>query len=159
MELVIAVVCVIVAVLAIVSLWAVLTARRLDRLHIRLDRAHDGLGAALDRRMAVVAALCPPLAPAAREAESIGFAPAQFHDRLLAERRVLDQLPTLSSRVQAAELARADERVGLALRLYNDAVSAARAVRLKPGVRALRLAGTAPMPEFCPQPPREVHSG
>lgn len=153
------VVAVLLAALAVLALWAVLTARRLDRLHIRLDRAHDGLGAALDRRMAVVAALWPPLAPAAREAESIGFSPVAFHDRLQAERHVLDQLPTLSSQEQAAELARADERVGLALRLYNDAVSAARAVRLKPGVRALRLAGTAPMPEFCPQPPREIHSG
>nr|VDG63504.1 Uncharacterised protein [Streptococcus thermophilus] len=153
------VVVVLLAALAVLALWAVLTARRLDRLHIRLDRAHDGLGAALDRRMAVVAALWPPLAPAAREAESIGFSPVAFHDRLQAERHVLDQLPTLSSQEQAAELARADERVGLALRLYNDAVSAARAVRLKPGVRALRLAGTAPMPEFCPQPPREIHSG
>lgn len=130
--------------------WAIFTARRLDRLHVRLDRSRDSLAAALDRRMAVVAAVAPSLAGAAREAEAVGFEPGRFASRLAAEQSVITALP--ADAAANPELARADERVALALRFYNDAVAVTRAVRLKPGVRALRLAGTAPMPEFCPPP-------
>lgn len=97
-----------------VTVWAVLTARRLDRLHIRLDRARASFEAAVEHRDAVA-----DIAASTRDDE--------------AARRAL---------------AAAQQRVDLSLRLYNDAVAATRAVRLKPGVRALRLAGTAPMPEF-----------
>lgn len=94
--------------------WAILTARRLDRLHIRLDRARAALDSAIEHRDAVA-----DIVANTRDDEAARTA-----------------------------LAVAEDRVELSLRLYNGAVAATRAVRLKPGVRALRLAGTAPMPEF-----------
>ncbi|MCT1449098.1 hypothetical protein [Corynebacterium sp. p3-SID1194] len=100
-------------VLAVV-VWAILTARRLDRLHIRLDRARAALDSAIEHRDAVA-----DIVANTRDDEAARTA-----------------------------LAVAEDRVELSLRLYNGAVAATRAVRLKPGVRALRLAGTAPMPEF-----------
>lgn len=102
------------AVVAVVAVWAVLTARRLDRLHIRLDRAGASYEAAVEQR------------------DAIADIVARTRDDHAARQA----------------LAEAEEKVDLSLRLYNDAVVATRAVRLKPGVRALRLAGTAPMPEF-----------
>lgn len=105
---------VVIAVVAAIAVWAVGTARRLDRLHIRLDRAGASLDAALEHRDAVAAIA------------------AATHD----------------DEAALAALAEAEDKVALSLRLYNAAVSATRAVRLKPGVRAMRLAGTAPMPEF-----------
>lgn len=105
---------VVVVAVVLTVVWAVLTARRLDRLHIRLDRARASYDAAVVHRDAV--------AEIAANTRDDGAA-----------RRALDT---------------ARQRVDLSLRLYNDAVAATRAVRLKPGVRALRLAGTAPMPEF-----------
>ena len=99
--------------LAVVG-WAILAARRLDRLHIRLDRARAALDSAVEHRDAVA-----DIVANTRDDEAARTA-----------------------------LAAAEDRVELSLRLYNGAVAATRAVRLKPGVRALRLAGTAPMPEF-----------
>lgn len=101
-------------VLLAVVVWAILTARRLDRLHIRLDRARAALDSAIEHRDAVA-----DIVANTRDDEAARTA-----------------------------LAVAEDRVELSLRLYNGAVAATRAVRLKPGVRALRLAGTAPMPEF-----------
>lgn len=97
-----------------IVVWAVLTARRLDRLHIRLDRARDSLDAAITHRDVLV--------------------------------RVVDTTTDDAAAREALDVAQ--RQADLALRLYNDAVSATRAVRLKPGVRALGLAGTAPMPQF-----------
>lgn len=102
------------AVVAIVAGWGVFTARRLDRLHIRLDRARASYEAAVEHR------------------DSVAEIAANTRDDHAARQA----------------LAGAEEKVVLTQRLYNEAVAATRAVRLKPGVRALRLAGTAPMPEF-----------
>lgn len=107
-----------VAVLLVVGTWAVLTARRLNRLHIRLDRARESLQAAVEHRDAV--------------------AEIAAHTR--------DDQAALRA------LEKAEQSVELSVHLFNDAVAATRAVRLKPGVRALRLAGTAPMPEFYGHP-------
>lgn len=48
----------------------------------------------------------------------------------------------------AAELEDAADRVSMARRFYNDAVRDTRALRERGSVRALRLAGRAPMPDF-----------
>ena len=47
-----------------------------------------------------------------------------------------------------AQLIDAEVRVQLAHRFYNDAVADTRALRLRSLVRAFRLGGTAPLPEF-----------
>ena len=51
-------------------------------------------------------------------------------------------------RTMAIELSDAHTRLELARRFYNDAVTDTKALRARPLVRALRLAGTAPEPEY-----------
>ena len=48
----------------------------------------------------------------------------------------------------AAELDDVTDRVAMARRFYNDAVRDTRALREKASVRALRLAGRAPLPDY-----------
>lgn len=121
--------------------WAAVTAQRLDRLHIRVDRSRDALQAALDRRLAVTTAHQPGLAHQARAVEAIPLRPRNFAARLDAE----DRFRELVDHPDAD----ADTRVLLAMRFYNDAVADTRALRLRPLVRALRLGGTAPLPHYC----------
>lgn len=136
----------------LVAAWAFFTARRLDQLHIRVDRSRDALQAALDRRCAVLAATLPALAPAARATEEVRFTNRDLASRLAREdglqADVVKHLDALPDQV-ARELRDADTRVFLALRFYNDAVADTRALRLRPAVRTLRLGGTAALPEFA----------
>lgn len=149
--------CVLAAAVAGVIAWLMSTARRLDRLHIRLDRSRDALQAAFDRRCAVIAAIIPSLAPAARAVEEVRLTPRDLLSRLAAEDELGLKVSELSARSTAGalteaairELQDADTRVMLALRFYNDAVADTRSLRLRPVVRALRLAGTAAMPEYA----------
>lgn len=87
----------VVLVVLAVGLWAIFTARRLDRLHIRVDRA----------------------------------------------RRALDHVLICGDPTH-------QRRHDLAVRFYNNAVADTRRLRLRPVIRVLRLAGTAPLPEFFP---------
>lgn len=149
--------------LTIVVAWAYFTARRLDRLHIRLDRSRDALQAALDRRCAVVAATVPSLAAAARATEEARLTPSDLNSRLERERELGARLAALGpgshepapahgerlSQDAVRELFDADTRVLLALRFYNDAVADTRALRLRPSVRTLHLGGTAALPEYA----------
>ncbi|MCZ9293164.1 hypothetical protein [Corynebacterium meitnerae] len=92
-----AVIAFVVLVLLAVALWAIFTARRLDCLHIRVDRA----------------------------------------------RRALDHVLICGDPA-------CQRRHDLAVRFYNNAVADTRRLRLRPVIRVLRLAGTAPLPEFFP---------
>lgn len=56
--------------------------------------------------------------------------------------------PAALPRDLAAELEDASDRVSMARRFYNDAVRDTRSLREQAGVRALRLAGRAPMPDY-----------
>lgn len=143
--------------LTIIATWAFYTARRLDRLHIRLDRSRDALQSALDRRCAVIAATVPQLASLARATEEVRLSPIDLTSRL---DRESDLGARLAAEVDGAatgspspaalrELHDADTRVMLALRFYNDAVGDTRALRLRPSVRTLHLGGTAALPEFA----------
>lgn len=155
------VIAVVVVLLLVTALVAIGRARRLDRLHVRVDAARLGLVAALDRRAAVVravAATAPPsalsptdrraLRAAARAVEAAGEGESReaAENDLVARRAPLETAtlpPDLS-----AELADADARVVVARRIHNDAVRDTRALRGRRMVRALRLAGTAPYPEY-----------
>ncbi|MDY5785741.1 MULTISPECIES: hypothetical protein [unclassified Corynebacterium] len=147
---------VLVAAVALVCAWAVLTAQRLDRLHIRLDRSRDALQAALDRRCAVIAAHHERLGPAARAVENIPLRPTDLDSRLRADAelraRVPDDSATESATGSDGDMREADTRVLLALRFYNEAVGDTRALRLHPLVRALKLGGTAALPEVARMP-------
>lgn len=125
--------------------WAFFTAQRLNRLHIRVDAALLSLGAMLDRRASLVAATLPAIAATARQALDLPLDRGTMVDRARREAELeeeLDRVPRPDSVVDAWA------RVEVARRFYNQAVSDARALRSRRFVRALRLGGWAPVPEF-----------
>ena len=150
MELVVAVVAAVVAIATYVT-W---TAGRLDRLHARVDAAEAALDAQLVRRAVAAEALphtltrgrTEELRAAARAARSADWAGREAAENDLS--RVLRQLGLDRDSPEVAELSLAAARVGLARQFYNDAVRDTRAVRRKPIVRLLRLAGRRPMPAY-----------
>jgi 8-oxo-dGTP pyrophosphatase MutT (NUDIX family) len=155
----------VVALVVVVLLWTaavvIARARRLDRLHVRVDAARHGLVEALDRRAAVlraVAASAPPsaLSPtdrrALRTAARAAEAAEDTEAREAAENDLVEQRGRLDTALLppdlSAELADADARVVVARRVHNDAVRDTRALRGRRMVRVLHLAGTAPWPRY-----------
>ncbi|WP_295642105.1 hypothetical protein [uncultured Corynebacterium sp.] len=130
----------------VVGVWASGLAQRLNRLHIRTDAARINLQGALDARAAVVEALQPELADEVNRLSSTVLRATDMGHRSDAEN-------ALSRRLDPAVLSNssfiaASTRVDLAARFYNDAVADTRGVRARPIVRALKLAGRAPLPAF-----------
>ncbi|MFC4562596.1 hypothetical protein ACFO4E_12090 [Nocardiopsis mangrovi] len=168
-----------VVLIVLVSGYIQWRASRLDRLHVRVETATAALDAALARRAAAVLELAA--APGLEPASAVLLADAAVRlrrardagERELAEstvsralRAVMEQ-PGFGAGLAAAggdcdgelpaEAEAAAKRVYLARRFYNDAVAATRAARADRLVRALRLAGRAPLPEFFEmddEPPR-----
>jgi hypothetical protein len=141
----------------VIGSWLVSAANRLDRLHVRTDAAWAGLDAALARRAvvsrAVAGAGClPPESAKALRACADAAERAPRSEREAAESelsRLLDGLDwTAWPQPLADELADAGQRVMLARRVHNDAVRDTKALRTRRWVRWLRLAGTAPLPEY-----------
>lgn len=161
-------------VIAILALFAVALAGvyvswragRLDRLHTRVDGARAALDAALVRRSSVALELAASglldpatsllLASAAHDARTAeGGQELPESDLTRALRAVFGQpdfRAAMAGRDGAeellSELESAAHRVFLARRFFNDAVAVTRAARHRPLARVLRLAGTAPMPDF-----------
>ena len=150
MEVVVAVVAFVVTVATYLT-W---TAGRLDRLHARVDAAEAALDAQLVRRAVAAEALPRELVGdrieqvrrVARTARSSDRAGREAAENDLS--RLLRQLDLDPRAPAAAELAAASARVGIARQFYNDAVRDTRAVRFKPIVRILRLAGHRPLPTY-----------
>ncbi len=141
---------VVAAVAGALLAWAALTAQRLDRLHIRVDRCRDALQAALDRRCVVIAAYLPQLADQAHATEAVQLRARDMEARLAAEDLLRGQIDLIDLENRAAHaIAEADTRVMLALRFYNEAVTDTRALRLQPLIRVLRLGGSAALPQFA----------
>jgi hypothetical protein len=156
-----------VAVLALVGVYISWRAGRLDRLHARLEAARFALDAALLRRSSVALELASSgmldpatsvlLAGAAHDARSAAVPGREMaeSDLTRALRAVFGQpgfRALLAGRDGAeellGELESAAHQVFLARKFYNDAVTATRRARRRWLVMLLRLAGTAPMPEF-----------
>lgn len=135
------------AVVLVIAMWALLTAQRLNSLHIRTDAALAQLEATLDRRAAVISALAPELQHLAARAESTDLIQGNFDERTTRERE-LSAAIAQRFETRPALLADAEGRIHLAHRFYNEAVSDTRALRLRPAVKWLRLGGTAKLPEF-----------
>ena len=135
------------AVVLVIAMWALLTAQRLNSLHIRTDAALAQLEATLDRRAAVISALAPELQHLAARAESTDLTQGHFDERTTRERE-LSAAIAQRFETRPALLADAEGRIHLAHRFYNEAVSDTRALRLRPAVKWLRLGGTAKLPEF-----------
>lgn len=151
---------------------------RLDRLHLRVELTSEALDAQLLRRSSAVRALGESgvLDPASSLLLLDAAAHAQQADddeRPLAEsalsqalRTVIEQPGTVEVltesegvRVAVSDLARAGERVVLARGFANEAVRSTWAVRQRPLVRLLRLAGHAPMPvmfDMDDAPPQQL---
>lgn len=126
--------------------FAVSTANRLNRLHIRTDSARLNLEGALAARSSVIAALQPDLAAGAHRASQVPLRANDMGRRSDAENALLTRLaPTVLEKSAFIEVS---TRVDLAARFYNEAVGATLSVRLRPFVRAFRLAGRAPLPEY-----------
>lgn len=136
----------IVAIAALVGLWASGVASRLNRLHIRTDAARLSLEGALSARNAVLKALYPELSAQVSSAQLLPLKATDMGRRSDAENALLAALP--DEACSQASFIEASARVDLAARFYNDAVADTRAVRMRKEVRALRLAGSAPLPEF-----------
>ncbi|WP_420830302.1 hypothetical protein [Corynebacterium uropygiale] len=139
---------VLVAVLITAGLsWAYMVAQRLNRLHIRTDSARAQLQAALDRRAAVCAALYPDVRELAAHTEAIPLTPERFEDRARQEAE-LSRAIAKAHEEYSPQIVDANARLQLAHRFYNDAVRSTRQLRTRPLVRALRLGGTAALPEY-----------
>jgi hypothetical protein len=156
---------VLLAVLVAIGLYVLWSARRLDRLNIRVDLAAAALDAQLVRRASVAktfaatAPLPPPAADrVATTARSVDQVAALDHDRELAESAVTRALmDCFTAPVAAADVAPApvavlmhDEavRATLARRFYNDTVRDLLAVRGLRVVRWCRLAGSVRAPSY-----------
>ncbi|HUC60212.1 MAG TPA: hypothetical protein VMA95_22630 [Streptosporangiaceae bacterium] len=153
---------------AMIGVYVSWRAGRLDRLHTRLETARASLDAALVRRSSVALELAASglLDPATSLvlADHAHSARSTSEGRELAEseltrtlRTVLNQ-PDFRSFLEARHRDGADElldelestahQVFLARKFYNAAVARTIAARRRWLARVLRLAGTAPMPEF-----------
>ncbi|POM23213.1 hypothetical protein BTM25_43660 [Actinomadura rubteroloni] len=156
-----------IALAVVLALYVSWRATRLDRLHVRVETARAALDAALVRRAAVTLELAASrlldpatsllLAAAAQRARTADADAREFAESDLSRalRAAVDQ-PGFAAGLDGqgedqdvlAELASAAAKVGYARSFYNDAVAQARTARRRPLVRALRLAGRAPLPGF-----------
>ena len=145
--------------------WLSWTARRLDRMHHRLEVARVSLDTQLLRRsgttleLAISGALDPAqsllLVDVAHHARAVhdGDVEAAESDLSQALRAVFadaDEVKALRASPEVgpllSELTAECRKVELARRFHNDVVSSARALRSRRRVRWLRLAGRAPVP-------------
>ncbi|GGM72173.1 exopolyphosphatase [Longimycelium tulufanense] len=155
---------------ALVGLWGLFTANRLDRLHVRTDAAWAALEAALARRAVVARTVTAAAELPARDGPRLRAAAVRAERAVRAEKEaaenelgrllaVLDRQVLPASLV--AELSDAEQRVVLARRVHNDAVRDTLALRRRRPVRWLRLAGTAGEPEYFEivEPPAPAEAG
>ena len=148
------------AVVLLLVVYAFWTAKRLDRLHARLDAAGAALDAQLHARADAAARFAAegPLesrdaaaglaAAAAEAAGSSGLG----HDREAIENELSRALTAAGDEIAVTSggfaLADAVTRASFARRFHNDAVRDVLVVRRRRIVRYLRLAGRAPLPSY-----------
>lgn len=148
---------VLVVVLLAIGGWALQTANRLDRLHVRYDLSWQALDGALARRAVVARAVAVDaygarpegrrLAALADAAEGASRSAREAAENdLSAALTMVD--PASLPQALVTELADAEARVVLARRFHNDAVRDTLALRERPVVRILRLGGTAALPTY-----------
>jgi hypothetical protein len=152
-------------VLAALVLYASWAARRLDRLHARVDAAGTALDAQLERRATAALAfgVVVPLdasvaAGLAATANAAAATPGLGRNREIAEHALTRALSAAvagageraapASRTALTEMHDEALRATFARRFYNDAVRDVLVVRDRRVVRWLRLAGRAPRPAY-----------
>ena len=137
---------VVLVVVVVIAVWASAFASRLNRLHVRTDAARISLEGALRARSAVISTLQPELSQQVASVNRVALRATDMGARSGAENELLAELDTHVFTQTA--FVDASTRVDLAARFYNDAVADTLAVRGRPAVRLLHLAGRAPLPEF-----------
>jgi len=157
-----------VVVLVVMAWYLSYNAARLDRLHARVEGTYAALDAQLVRRAEATLELAnsghldaaSTLILAAAASESLAAADGVQGDREIVESDLSEALEVSLSPDALGSLRRSDEptretlarvsasgnRVQLARRFHNDAVTDVRRVRRKPVVRVFRLAGHAELP-------------
>jgi 8-oxo-dGTP pyrophosphatase MutT (NUDIX family) len=145
------------AAVVMLGAWALQTASRLNRLHVRYDLSWQALDGALGRRAVVARAVATNAygrSPASKRLTALADAAerAPRSAREAAENELSTALaqvdPVSLPLALVAELADAEARVLLARRFHNDAVRDTLALRERPLVRWLHLGGTAAMPSY-----------
>ncbi|HET7530201.1 MAG TPA: hypothetical protein VFJ98_04500 [Mycobacteriales bacterium] len=152
------------AVVLLLVVYAFWTARRLDRLHARLDAAAAALDAQLHARAESAARFAaetdqlprPVAGELARVASVAAGATGLGHDRELVENVLSRALMTAGEAAPdvvrrgagGAVLVDTVTRASFARRFHNDAVRDALVVRRRRIVRYLHLAGRAPLPAY-----------
>ena len=142
-----------VGVLAVLHvLYASWTARRLDRLHARVDAATTALDGQLRQRAAAslefaTASRHPHARELAEAARAAMGCPGLGHDREVVESALSRALQAVADEAGPA-LVDVAMRTGFARRFHNDAVRDALTVRRRRVVRWFHLAGTARLPSF-----------
>ncbi|MDT5051007.1 MAG: hypothetical protein QOG75_6929 [Mycobacterium sp.] len=153
----IAVIVVLLVVLALIGVWAIRTANRLDRLNVRYDLSWQALDGALARRAVVARAVAIDAYGGSAEGRRLAVLAdaaerAPRHARENAENALSAALATVDPAALPAgliaELADAEARVLLGRRFHNDAVRDTLALAERRPVRALRLGGTATPPSY-----------
>jgi hypothetical protein len=134
-------------VITAIAFYAVWTARRLDRMHTRLDAAGAALDGQLRARADAAASFATGHAQLARAAAAAQAVEGLGHDREVAENALSRALEQISGEPDSA-LVDVTTRTNFAHRFHNDAVRDALGLRKRRIVRYLRLAGHAPLPTF-----------
>jgi len=143
--------------LLMLGAWALQTASRLNRLHVRYDLSWQSVDGALGRRAVVARAVATDAygrSPAGKQLTALADAAerAPRSAREAAENELSSALaqvdPSALPLALVAEVADAEARVLLARRFHNDAVRDTLALRERPLVRWLHLGGTAAMPTY-----------
>ncbi|WP_232663536.1 LemA family protein [Pseudonocardia sp. TRM90224] len=140
------------ATLVATAALAVARARRLDRLHVRVDAAREALEAALRRRSLAALHVATTQLEGPADALRAAATVTSVTDREAAENTLGRLLAAVDRAALPAalrgELVEAEQLLVLARRVYNDAVRDTLGLRSRRMVRLLRLAGTAPMPAY-----------
>jgi hypothetical protein len=166
---------IIVLVLLALVLWGFYVswrASRLDRLHNRVEAARTALDLALVRRASAASELASSglldpatsllLADAARRVREVGQAErdlaesdltralrATLGDPVFRKELAADDSPSEHGAAElVAEVEAAAQQVFIARKFYNDLAGRTVYARRRPLARALRLAGSAPLPGF-----------
>lgn len=146
-----------IAVALVLGVWLAATANRLDRLHVRTDAAWAALDAALARRAVVARAVAAAMALDDVGADKLRAVAERAERMPRSEREEAENALSLELAAVdrgrlplalAAELLDAEQRVVIARRVHNDAVRDTLGQRRRRLVRWLKLAGTAPRPEY-----------
>lgn len=141
----------IVAAVVLLSAYLVWTARRVERLHVRVEFAGRALDAHLLRRAAAAAVVAEGIDSVELYAAARVALDAEPDGREAAENDLTRQLRSVSllgADLATSALIATSRRAALARQVHTDLVRDALAARHRPLVRALRMARRHPRPQY-----------